>query len=131
MQNDPFHISQAALRTFDYCFHRLCWNASPADVRRSCRYLPGEIDLDAILRYLNAETVAAEYISPFFPTERRKDFCQFKIAQGWSDDRLKAFFPLSTLDIDLQKLRAEHQNLDAITRCLLAASSPRAKQPAA
>lgn len=119
MRSTPFAVSPDAARDLDYCFHRLCWGHSPEQIRSQNPYLARRVDFDQLSAYLSSQTVAVEYISPFFPTERARAFCAYKIAQGWTDQTITDTYPQTARMAPPSHVR---QRLTVIetTRCLLA-----------
>jgi hypothetical protein len=120
MQNNPFSVPVSALRDLDYCFYAMCWMKPPDQIRRTFHYFPNHINLTAISAYLNAERAPVEYISPFFPENRRQAFCSHKLMLGWPDERIALNFPLSTQGVDLAALRRSLSDIQSLRRTILA-----------
>ncbi|MFA5950360.1 MAG: hypothetical protein WC807_08765 [Hyphomicrobium sp.] len=111
MDPSPFLVPPEHHKTLDFCFYKMCWEASPGQIMSQYPSLARQIDFSAISAYLTAQCPPIEYISPYFPRHRAEDLCRYKMTHGWGDRQIANAFPRTAALTDLPALRNNTLNL--------------------
>ena len=105
MDPSPFPAPPEHRKALDFCFYKMCWEASSGQFISEYKYLARQIDFSAISAYLAAQSPPIEYISPYFPRHRAEDLCRYKMTHGWGNHQIANAFPRTAALTDLPALR--------------------------
>ncbi len=105
MDPSPFPAPPEHRNTLDFCFYKMCWQATPDQILSEYPYLARQIDFSAVSAYLAARSPPIEYISPYFPRHRAEDLCRYKMTHGWGNRQIVTAFPKTAALTDLPALR--------------------------
>lgn len=101
----PFPTPSVHRKALDFCFYKMCWQATPDQILSQYPRMARQINFNAVSAYLAAQNPPLEYISPYFPRHRAEDLCRYKMTHGWGNRQIVTAFPKTAALTDLPALR--------------------------